>query len=54
MDTQLESSSFTEKPSLFELFAQEELTDLLQPAVKYVLSVCGGGLSQVMADKHRY
>ena len=28
------------KPSLFELVAQEQLRDLLQPAVKYVLSVC--------------
>lgn len=27
------------KPSLFELVAQEQLRDLLQPAVKYVLSV---------------
>ncbi|CCM04807.1 uncharacterized protein FIBRA_07000 [Fibroporia radiculosa] len=27
------------KPTLFELFAQEQLRDLLQPAVKYVLSV---------------
>ncbi|TIA93120.1 hypothetical protein E3P99_00283 [Wallemia hederae] len=39
MDIQLESSSFTDKPSLFELFAQDELTDLLQPAVKYLLSI---------------
>lgn len=38
MDYQLQSS-YTERPSLFELFAQDELTDLLQPAVKYVLSV---------------
>ena len=28
------------KPSLFELIAQEQLRDLLQPALKYVLSVC--------------
>ena len=28
------------KPSLFELVAQEQLRDLLQPALKYVLSVC--------------
>jgi peroxin-12 len=27
------------KPSLFELIAQEQLRDLLQPALKYVLSV---------------
>lgn len=38
------------KPTLFELVAQEQLRDLLQPALKYVLSVrehvsitlCGG------------
>lgn len=28
------------EPSLFELVAQEQLRDLLQPAVKYVLAVC--------------
>ena len=28
------------KPSLFELVAQEQLRDLLQPALKYVLVVC--------------
>lgn len=28
------------KPSLFELLAQEQLRDLLQPALKYVLAVC--------------
>ncbi len=28
-----------QKPSLFELVAQEQLRDLLQPALKYVLSV---------------
>jgi hypothetical protein len=28
------------KPSLFELVAQEQLRDLLQPALKYILSVC--------------
>lgn len=27
------------KPSLFELLAQEQLKDLLQPALKYVLAV---------------
>lgn len=27
------------KPTLFELVAQEQLRDLLQPALKYVLSV---------------
>jgi hypothetical protein len=27
------------KPSLFELLAQEQLRELLQPALKYVLSV---------------
>lgn len=40
MDQLIQSSSNTQnKPSIFELFAQEELTDLLQPAIKYVLSV---------------
>lgn len=29
------------KPSLFELVAQEQLRDLLQPALKYVLAVSG-------------
>ena len=29
------------KPTLFELVAQEQLRDLLQPALKYVLSVSG-------------
>jgi len=29
------------KPSLFELIAQEQLRDLLQPALKYVLAVFG-------------
>lgn len=32
------------KPSLFELIAQEQLRDLLQPALKYVLSVCSAML----------
>jgi hypothetical protein len=27
------------KPSIFELIAQEQLRDLLQPAAKYVLAV---------------
>jgi len=27
------------RPSLFEVIAQEQLRDLLQPALKYVLSV---------------
>ena len=27
------------RPSLFELIAQEQLLDLLQPALKYVLAV---------------
>jgi len=27
------------KPSIFELIAQEQLRDLLQPALKYVLAV---------------
>ena len=27
------------KPSIFELVAQEQLRDLLQPALKYVLAV---------------
>lgn len=30
------------KPSLFELIAQEQLRDLLQPALKYVLAVSFG------------
>ena len=30
------------RPSLFELIAQEQLRDLLQPALKYVLSVSAG------------
>lgn len=30
------------KPSLFELLAQEQLRDLLQPALKYVLAVRSG------------
>lgn len=34
------------KPSLFELVAQEQLRDLLQPALKYVLSVCTTQLVQ--------
>lgn len=29
------------KPSLFELVAQEQLRDLLQPALKFVLAVRG-------------
>lgn len=29
------------KPSIFELIAQEQLKDLLQPALKYVLAVRG-------------
>jgi len=28
-----------QRPSLFELIAQEQLRDLLQPALKYVLAV---------------
>ena len=32
------------KPSLFELVAQEQLKDLLQPALKYVLAVSIGSL----------
>jgi CDK inhibitor PHO81 len=35
------------KPSLFELVAQEQLRDLLQPALRYVLSV---GLTTVSVD----
>ncbi len=31
------------KPSLFELIAQEQLRDLLQPALKYVLAVSFSG-----------
>ena len=31
------------KPSLFELVSQEQLRDLLQPAVKYVLTVRPSG-----------
>ena len=37
------------KPSLFELVAQEQLRDLLQPALKYVLSVSLTILSQCRA-----
>ena len=33
------TSPDTLKPSLFELIAQEQLRDLLQPALKYVLAV---------------
>lgn len=33
-------SEDTLKPSFFELLAQEQLKDLLQPALKYVLSAC--------------
>jgi len=33
------------KPSLFELVAQEQLRDLLQPALKYVLAVSPRNLS---------
>lgn len=29
----------SQRPSIFELIAQEQLRDLLQPALKYVLSV---------------
>jgi hypothetical protein len=29
------------RPSLFELVAQEKLKELLQPAVQYLLAVCG-------------
>ena len=32
------------RPSLFELVAQEQLRDLLQPALKYVLAVSSVGL----------
>lgn len=34
------------KPSLFELVAQEQLRDLLQPALKYVLAVSSQNLPQ--------
>lgn len=36
------------KPSLFELVAQEQLRDLLQPALKYVLAV-----SALVGSAHR-
>jgi hypothetical protein len=32
------------RPSLFELIAQEQLRDLLQPALKYVLAVSAHSL----------
>ena len=32
------------KPSLFELIAQEQLRDLLQPTLKYVLAVSHRGV----------
>lgn len=32
------------KPSLFELIAQEQLRDLLQPTLKYVLAVSRHGV----------
>lgn len=42
------------KPSLFELVAQEQLRDLLQPALKYVLSVrVAGGERDVRHKSHR-
>jgi hypothetical protein len=38
------------KPSLFELVAQEQLRDLLQPALKYVLAVStSNGLSKCVS-----
>lgn len=37
------------RPSLFELVAQEQLRDLLQPALKYVLSVRGYSLMMVLS-----
>jgi len=36
------------KPSLFELVAQEQLRDLLQPALKYVLSVSTSQVAWVL------
>lgn len=43
------------KPTLFELVAQEQLRDLLQPALKYVLSVRLGlaGLTWRRSDDMR-
>lgn len=49
------------KPSLFELVAQEQLRDLLQPALKYVLAVstfsvitlfCYSNAAQVFAQRY--
>lgn len=37
-----------QKPSLFELIAQEQLRDLLQPALKYVLAVSSQKSSQTL------
>lgn len=39
------------KPSLFELVAQEQLRDLLQPALKYVLSVRRPASASIYAPK---
>jgi hypothetical protein len=40
------------RPSLFELVAQEQLRDLLQPALKYVLSVSLSSLVLVAQRPH--
>jgi len=45
------------KPSLFELIAQEQLKDLLQPALKYVLAVRDtprSNMPQSSLCRHRY
>lgn len=38
------------KPSLFELIAQEQLRDMLQPALKYVLAVCNAFPLKILTD----
>lgn len=38
------------KPSIFELVAQEQLKDLLQPALKYVLSVSDPPLGYLLSS----
>lgn len=39
------------RPSIFELVAQEQLRDLLQPALKYVLSVsCSNALAEARSE----
>jgi hypothetical protein len=42
------------RPSIFELVAQDQLRDLLQPAVKYVLSVSSFELSSLQEPVSTY